>query len=385
MSNSSLRKTYTGSKNNRGPIVGVLCTRKKKDKYYLPVGRESRIYEEMSRAARQKGIIMYFFYPDAIRWGKRKVKGHMFSDNRWQIYDFPVPSIIYNRIVHRKVESQKKVKQVLDKIQQDPEIYMFNTRFLDKWEVHECLHNDVRTRHLLPDTRIFSLINLSDFLSNYKEVFIKPRNSNTGKGIIKIVSDSEKEKYCWASGKDPLQWYKCSSITELYNNIKKLIKNNDGMLIQEGINLATYNQRIFDLRAQVQKNGNGEWVFTGMGVRIAAKNHFLTHVPNGGRVADFLKISNKVFIENLEKVNKLNEQLAYIFTNVPQVVENKLDISLGVLSMDIGIDRQGTAWIIELNSKPASFDEKAIRNKHLKNLMDYLLFVDKKISFKEGI
>jgi hypothetical protein len=36
-------------------------------------------------------------------------------------------------------------------------------------------------------------------------------------------------------------------------------------------------------------------------------------------------------------------------------------LSLGVLSLDIGVDESGIMWVIEVNSKPASFDEDDIR------------------------
>jgi len=63
--------------------------------------------------------------------------------------------------------------------------------------------------------------------------------------------------------------------------------------------------------------------------------------------------------------------------------KKKLGLNLAVLSMDIGIDAAGKLWIIEVNSKPASFDENDIRQRHLQLLMDYFSFVAQKNKTKD--
>ena len=56
------------------------------------------------------------------------------------------------------------------------------------------------------------------------------------------------------------------------------------------------------------------------------------------------------------------------------VLEEGLQIPLGVLSLDIGVDSSGNLWILEINSKPARFDEADIRFKHIKLLIDYFTY-----------
>lgn len=57
------------------------------------------------------------------------------------------------------------------------------------------------------------------------------------------------------------------------------------------------------------------------------------------------------------------------------MLEKELKLSLAVLSLDIGVDKNGRMLIIEINSKPASFDENDIRNAHWQNLMDYFIYI----------
>jgi hypothetical protein len=70
----------------------------------------------------------------------------------------------------------------------------------------------------------------------------------------------------------------------------------------------------------------------------------------------------------------LDKQLKTICHTVPPILEDTLGIDLAILSLDIGIGRDGHMWIIEVNSKPASFDEAAIYKRHLALLTDYFLF-----------
>lgn len=64
-----------------------------------------------------------------------------------------------------------------------------------------------------------------------------------------------------------------------------------------------------------------------------------------------------------------------IYDSVPRVLDKKLGLSLAVLSIDIGIDVNGRAWIIEVSSKSDSFDEADIRLRHLRYLMEYYIYL----------
>jgi hypothetical protein len=64
--------------------------------------------------------------------------------------------------------------------------------------------------------------------------------------------------------------------------------------------------------------------------------------------------------------------LAFLY---PSYWREKLQLNLGVLTMDIGIDPEGRMLVLEVNSKPARFDEPYIRQRHLDNLVDYFKFL----------
>jgi hypothetical protein len=174
-------------------------------------------------------------------------------------------------------------------------------------------------------------------------------------------------------------------VTKLLGNakLKKYINKPKEYLVQQGINLARFNDNVFDLRTQVQKDGQGVWKLTGIGVRVAANKSFLTHIPNGGKAASYKEIITRVFGNSEAIKNKITNQIDIILRHVPNCLEKELNISLAVLSIDIGIDVYGKLWIIEVNSKPANFDEYEIRQKYLQYFNDYCLFINSKQKNKE--
>lgn len=356
-----------------GPVVGVLIAGKE-NTGSPPVARRARIYRELSQNAAQKNIFMYFFYAHEVDWNHQRVKGLLYDtsikNGKWRKAGFCLPDIVYNRISFRHKEETEIVQEFMIKTRQ-ANIHLFNSRFLNKWEVHQSLVNHPQTNKFIPETDCYSNEALSKYLNKYHEFFIKPVANSIGKGIIKVISTrSDKIEY-FRLGRSP-NWQTCHSHEELYNRLS--IPSGDKYILQKGICLATIDNRIFDIRAQVQKDGQGIWQITGAAVRLAAIGKFVTHVPNGGSKLDYRMTVNKVFGSNSSVTQELDKQLKKICLTVPQILEDSLRINLAVLSLDIGIDRDGHMWIIEVNSKPASFDEETIYKRHLGLLTDYFIF-----------
>jgi hypothetical protein len=369
-----------------GPLVGVLSTVPLKKG--LPVGKEARLLGEMFISASRQGILMYLFYAHNIDWNSATVKGYTLYNKeinqlRWISHVFPLPDIVYNRIRYRKIEDKPSIKMTLKKLANHPDIHLFNSRFLDKWEVHEVLNSDSVISQFLPETIPYSLKSLNSLINKYSEVFLKPRNSSVGKGIIKVIKQANGGILYQLVDENHNILIKNTTDNGLYNELKPYIKNPKDYLVQQGIDLARLNNNVFDLRTQVQKDGRGIWRIIGVGVRVAANNCFLTHIPNGGQTASYKEVITYVFGNSDTIKNKLNNQINTILRHVPDCLERNSKLSLAILSIDIGIDLTGKLWIIEVNSKPASFDEDAIRQKHLKYFNDYCLFIASQKQKKE--
>lgn len=358
-----------------GPVVGVLVARKTEKEYSLPTGKEGRILAEMNEAATKRNILMYYFYADGVNFTRQIINGHRYTGNpkgksRWVRASFPLPDIIYNRITSRSRERENQVQLLLQKAAHKS-IHVFNTRFLNKWEVHKSLYSNPITRIMLPETDRYSQEKLIYYLANFSEFFIKPTESSVGKGIIKVVVNSPPSFTYYRVG-SKTGWQKSHTFMQLYKQLR--IPEGEKYILQQGIDLNSIDGNVFDIRAQVQKNGQGEWQITGAAIRIAAPGKFVTHVPNGGTKGDFAKTIQELYGDDSEMSRKVNQQLETITQMVPRVLEQDLGLNLAILSLDIGLDKEGKMWIIEANSKPASFDEDDIRQRHLNLLTDYFIY-----------
>lgn len=357
-----------------GPVVAVMTTVIKNDN--PPRGKGGRLFKELIDYAGERGVFVYLFNPGKISRRRNNIHGLTYLKGEWKWGLFPWPDIIYNRIRFRKIEGSKRMIKLINQLSNDERTYFFNSRFLNKREVYEALMTNNETSFMLPETRMFSRSNLKDLLSKHSELFAKPIGGSIGRGIFKIKTLApNRYSLAQASSYAP-SWKGPYSFNMLYQHLVNRYVSPNNYLLQQAINLAVYKSRVFDLRGQVQKNNEGKWILTGVAVRVAGKNRFVTHIPNGGRAAVFTDVINNVFPDQ-EIRQKISQQLKTIVNTVPQTLEKQLELNLGILTMDLGLDTEGRIWILELNSKPSSFDEDDIRMRHLQNLTDYFIYAAK--------
>lgn len=354
-----------------GPLVGILTSRDKHGIY--PVGKNARIFKEMFIAAQNQGVFLFEFYPEGVNIKTKTIKGHSI-DRLGKFYSatFPFPDVVYNRIRYRVIENRKDVKQAIKIFASDPGIQLFNTRFLNKLEVYRVLKKNPSTAEFIPETALYNTRNLKYFLGKYGALYLKPIANSRGKGIIKLGKGAAGTYYVQHATKAYSNYH--STLTQAHLKMKHYGLKPMRYLVQKAIPLATYRGRPFDLRVQVQKDAMGKWMLTGVGARVAGPNRIVTHVPNGGTAKAFDDVLNEAFNGSTTINNDINKQLFYITGVVPEALERELKLTLAILSMDIGIDNKGKLWLIEVNSKPASFDEDAIRKVHTQTLVDYFIF-----------
>ncbi|MEN6460845.1 MAG: YheC/YheD family protein [Syntrophomonas sp.] len=354
-----------------GPLVGILTNRDKHAIY--PAGKNAKIFKEMFSAARNQGVFLFEFYPEGVNIKNKTIKGHSI-DRLGKFYSstFPFPDVVYNRIRYRVIENGKDVKRVLKIFETVPGVNVFNTRFLNKLEVYRVLKKNPSTAGIIPETALYNTNSLKYFLGKYGTIYLKPIANSRGKGIIKLGRGASGTYYVQHAAKAYSDYH--PNLTQAHLKMKQYGLKPMRYLVQKAIPLATYRGRPFDLRVQVQKDAHGKWMLTGVGARVAGPNRIVTHVPNGGTAKAFDSVINEAFKESFSINNDINKQLLYITGVVPEALEKGLKLELAILSMDIGIDNNGKLWLIEVNSKPASFDEDAIRKVHTQTLVDYFIF-----------
>ncbi|MDO4540157.1 MAG: YheC/YheD family protein [Syntrophomonadaceae bacterium] len=328
----------------------------------------------MIQAASAANIDMFYFYPSGVKSMGGDIEGLYWHRGLWGRYTFPYPRVIYNRIVYRRNEAQPGVAKLVRVLNDAPSLIFFNSRFLNKCEVERTLDNEpslaefrLKYAPLAPDS-------LGNMTERHGEVFIKLCSGNTAQGLCKVIrNEAGYFRYSFFRKGHPVSWRQASDLHGLYRVLQHSYGTTPAF-IQEGLRLARWQGRIFDLRVLVQKNGRGQWQLAARAGRVAGDaGAFVTHVPNGGRAVSFEQLITSCWGRAAyAQTVPLLDRLA---VNAAAALERYGDLQLGVLSMDIGMDAQGRLKLFEINSKPAGFDEPELRRQHYTLLMQYFNYL----------
>lgn len=213
-------------------------------------------------------------------------------------------------------------------------------------------------RKFLPDTRTATLSNLKIMLKLYRSVYLKPDEGTGGHGIYKI--NRGENSFVLRTGSNSRMF---SSLNDLYASIQSILIR-DKYVVQEGIELLKHNNRPFDIRVMVQKNGKGTLDVTGIIGRQAKRNKVVTNFHSGGTplsINTLLKShlngeSRKQYIQSLERLGK-----------DASTVLGKSYRSKRAFGVDIAIDNKMNPWVLEINTKPDMSIFNTLRNKTMYN------------------
>lgn len=321
----------------------------------------------------QMGFIVYVLPVERLSLNRSKQRGFVYqrSTKSWVQRLMPFPNIIYNRIPNREIERASHVKSKLAACRKDPRITIFNPYFFNKWELFKWLKSSPTAKGYLPHTRRLSgPTTLEQMLMKHKLLYLKPESGKAGKGIMMISykPESTLPYRLNIQEKTSSTTYNCVNFSKLWARIS-LEMDKTPYIVQQGINLATYRNRKFDLRALIQKNTLGQWEMTGLGARVAGSTSITTHVPRGGRIDEPSKLLAYAF--NANESHSIVEKVSNAAVTIASQIEKHSKHRLGEMSMDIGVDTSGNVWFFEANSKPMKFDEPHIRQKSLQRIFHY--------------
>lgn len=343
-----------------GPVLGILTAGQGR----VPGNRE--MFRFVQNAASSSGMLSYVFVPEDVMWRRGLVRGYQYRRGQWRESWFPLPDVVYNRVPNRRLEESISVRQLKRRLRTS-QIPYFNPSYLNKYDLYRILRQETRLKPYLPWTK--QVANLGDVriaLRRFGVVYLKPKYAFAGKGIMQVrVSNNGWIIRYRTVGRN--KQIRAATWTQLSSILSRSL-GNKAYIVQQGIVLARFRGRIFDVRLLAQKNGSGKWQVSGMGVRVAGVGGITTHVPNGGYVAAIEQVLPVVFGDRWQEIQTRIYQLAM---QVVPCIEKGMRTSFGEMSMDIGVDRQGHPWFFEANAKPMRFDEHRIRQRGLQNLVAY--------------
>jgi glutathione synthase/RimK-type ligase-like ATP-grasp enzyme len=234
---------------------------------------------------------------------------------------------------------------------------MYIQRVGSKWAKTNALLASPATRNFVPLTRRFNQENVQQMLQRLNLVYAKPVNGTFGLGVIRIErSPNSAYPYVFQSG---VRKYRFQSFPAMFRKLKT-IKVRRPYIVQQGIELLKFQRRRFDLRLMVQKNPQGRWETTGLIGRLAHPRKIVTNYHNGGTPMAAEKLlaphmTDRQFTAFRSTLNQLG-------LDVAAAMERKFP-KIKELGIDIGVDKDGKPWILEVNTKPDPFIFRKLPNK----------------------
>lgn len=349
----SLTATVDHGKVNFGTVIGILCSPQwNETKQTLRTTKQTPILKKLLEVGAKEGTVCYVFGLKDIHWGRMRVIGYQLDQGQWTQREFPLPNVIYDQVISRKQEHRKSYAQTRQNLLSLYGDKWFNQGFLDKWKVHEWMLQDPRTSTHVPATQKFTTASSAiKFFRDHPIVYCKPVHGSLGLGIFRIERQIDGAYVYQIKQRHGLpSTHHAATSKDLLNSLKNRLRAQP-YLLQEGITLAQLEERPFDIRIVMQRDGKGQWKRTKMFARIAEKGSITSNLTTGGEPASLETILASLFMNRAQR-RRVLQQLRSLSRIVPEVVEHQSNLQFGELGLDFGLDNEGGVWIIEVNSKP---------------------------------
>ncbi|MBT2729067.1 YheC/YheD family protein [Bacillus sp. ISL-75] len=328
-----------------GPVIGLLTdfpSNEEEEPHFRSI---HAFCEELHHGITETGGFFYVFSYDQFL-----NRGYYLINGKWSPFEHPLPDVIYNRIHSRKLEHSEPFKHFRKRLE-TLLIPLFNERFLSKWEVYNQIFHEKHLFPFLPKTKIYTKEHLYELTQEFETVFIKPVHGSQGRNIMKLKKEEDSQFSLQTSivalnDRSRNKYH----LDEVHHLIKQILHNRF-YIVQQGIELVTFESCAMDFRVLCHKNLNNHWQVTSIVARVASENEFVSNIARGGRILRPLNVlhtclGHKKSIEVLALMKELALETASTISGSSTGIT-------GELGIDIGVDQEGQLWIIEVNSKPS--------------------------------
>lgn len=354
-----IRYDQAGGYLHIGPIIGIFSSAIPGRDQYHPTSLQAELIC-LSRIARRLPAQIYIFTPAGINWNTRTVRGYQYryidkEKGSWVSSLYPLPDVVYDRVSSRRAEGRSSVQACKKRLKSLANLHYFNPSFLNKWNVHQLLSKNPDLGDYLPETQALSLNNLQSMLSRYNSLYLKPANGSLGRGIIR-VNKNHSGKLIYTIYQQGRSKGKADNAGELLKKTRQT-RRGKAYIVQQGLELAQDKGVPFDVRIIYQKNDSGQWQVSKKFVRVAARGSMIANLSHGGKAETTRDIFTKVLKWGEQESQLRNQEINNLCLLTAETLERESSALYGELGLDIGIDREGKLWLIEVNSKPRKTTE----------------------------
>lgn len=233
-----------------------------------------------------------------------------------------------------------------------------------KWTKTKWLMQNGDVKAYIPRTMLFNRKSLNEMLSRYSTVYFKPTGGTGGFSIIRIKKKDNGYQMQYKTKKT-----RCDSLEKLHSQLSDFAAGRS-FLLQKGISLAKTNGKPFDIRVMVQKSNGGTWKSTAIFTKIGSPGKVATNYHQGGKLGYFRPtMSGAGFSESA--IDRKEAELKELGVSVGKIFDKHVS-GFRELGLDVALDKDGTAWILEVNTRPQFYPLKHMNDKSMyRTIMSY--------------
>ncbi|MBO0992234.1 YheC/YheD family protein [Bacillus sp. SD088] len=299
---------------------------------------EARINALIKQSVQQE-VKLYFFSSGDVDFEKEEITADTFNNEEWERENIPFPDVIHNIGIRSRAQ-QSQVERKLRKILPFTSFGLGNKFSLPKKLVKSGRYAEL----LVPFKVITDRSIVDEFLKENKKVVFKPLLGRQGRNIYFL--EIKNNRYTL------LEHKKKQVLTQEEFDVwvkERILKERNSYLLQPYVECRTKNGEPYDIRAHVQKNGEGKWTLTKIYPRVGNKKSILSNISRGGRTQDLKAFFENEFGQNSKKYEENIKQLAMDLTFH---LDKLHGLALDELGLDLAIDKNDRIWLHEVNNGP---------------------------------
>jgi glutathione synthase/RimK-type ligase-like ATP-grasp enzyme len=309
---------------------------------------EDSYFTEVAKRASHYNIECYRFSPTNINPVTHIVTGEKFNSDHqeWLTDEFQIPDILYDRCFYADHALAKNALAIMKWLKRRSDLIFIGHGLPNKWNLYQTLANSNLSPYVIKTIQVKDAIQTLSFLEDEKKIILKPAFGSGGMGIACL--EKENETISVTVEKEQQILTSTFPSRSIAHNWIETLRTKKEYLAQPYLQLVDQDNRPFDIRILMQKDGNGQWVERGRGIRTGQTNGVLSNLSAGADTEPFHKWANG---QNPSKIEFLEKEIREITTQLPQIIEQTYP-PLFEIGIDIGVAKDFSLWILDVNSKP---------------------------------
>ncbi|WP_071459058.1 YheC/YheD family endospore coat-associated protein [Bacillus massilinigeriensis] len=314
----------------------------------LQPGSENQYFTEIATRSSLFGMECYRFIPSNIDPITNRAAGELFDVQRqeWIQADFPIPEILYDRCIYIGDHHSKRNLAIVKWLKNLNSTLFLGNGLPGKWSLYKALAVS-SLRPYVPETKKSdTAYGVLSFLSKNKKIILKPIFGHAGSGIVTL----EEKKEAITVSADTREGFLQSTFPNRHAAEQWIEKHiiSRPYLMQPFLVLTDNRNRPMDIRIFLQKDEYGRWRERGRAIRTGRDNGILSNLAAGGSIQNFREWEKDLspFSRNF-----LSSEMDLLVSSLTKILEDSF-LPLFELGIDIGVGKDLSLWILDVNSKP---------------------------------